>query len=420
MTNTKESPFIHFPSRTIALSKEELNRRKANAPLKAEKRALLHRMLKRPSKVNIHLMLTNKCNMSCSYCFAYDGSYGKSIQEMDASAATGIAALSESFLKNGISVNILHFGGEPLLNFKVMKQVIDCTHGLDENYSAALQHSIVTNGTVLNTEIVQIIIKNKVSVVLSFDGRKSVHDKVRKYKNGTGTYDAVLKGLSLLPKGYPILIRSTISYWTDIAKELEFFKSLNVKGIEFGYLGEYPEKENTTYKLKSQLDSYFRYSIEKNDPSYIRDVEPFRTWLMAIHKFAYEDEYSRLRDCGAGSRRLTITPDGSIIPCHIFFVRDDWRNTIIGHISSGIDEQKRKEFLEQSYNFKENCESCYSRLCCSGPCIHYETDGEDLKPTCFVDVRKNDVVKCMTQDVFVHWYCILRDQNPVLLYKITK
>lgn len=339
---------------------------------------------------------------------------------MKTALATKIPSFAERLLSEGTSVMLLHFGGEPLLNFQVMRQILFLSQKLTEKYGRSrFYHAVVTNGIGITREIADFLVNNEIKLVLSLDGRQKVHDKVRRMKNGRGSFQRAIAGLSYLPQSYPITIRATISYWTDVPKELEFFRSLGASEIEFGYLGEYPPNVNVAERLGRQLHQLFEYALFKNDPSCIGRVLPFATLMKQVHRFAYNEEYSADRYCGAGSTRLAITPDGSILPCHAFYSLDNWREWTIGDVSHGINQVRRVKFLKKIYAEKKCCESCFHRIICSGPCLgKLFTSRQSSQSHCYTAEGDTHSVTGITQSVFLYWYCKLREHKPVFLQKI--
>ncbi|MFC2034177.1 radical SAM protein [Chloroflexota bacterium] len=415
------SPLIDFPTRTIALDSEDLEKRRSLAHIVPENSVPFSKVMEKPLFIRPHLLLTNRCNMTCSYCFADEGTYGRDIAGMEDILSEQIALFAANSLLDDIPVALVHFGGEPLLNLQTMQTIVNETKGLAGKYgSSHFYNAVITNGTMITEEVASFLVDNEIKVVLSLDGRKSLHDRVRKLKNDEGSFERIIAGLSYFPTGYPLIIRATISYWTDIPKEIVFFRSLGASEIEFGYLGEYPSEVNIIESLKHQLNQLFVHAIKNDDSKSISKVRPFNDWMKKIHAFTYhKDECYSSKDCGAGRTRLAITPDGSILPCIAFYNLDDWKDRIIGHVSHGIDRALQVDFLNKSFTERQQCFSCFHRIVCAGPCLGPPATAHgNFLPDCYSPHSNEDTVTGMTQSLILYWYCILREEKPVLLNQI--
>jgi uncharacterized protein len=377
-------PLVDYSTRTVALSEEDLVRRMEASDRKPQDKTRPLRNGAPYPVIRPHLILTNQCNLDCTYCFAQGGSYGQNIASMDERLAQQIVDFSEKNLDQGVTVMFAHFGGEPLLNFEVIKKINELSQPLTEKFDhSKFNQSVITNGTSLTEDIAHFMINHRIGLILSLDGRKQIHDKVRVNRAGRGSFEDAIAGLSYFPSDYPITVRATISHWTNIPKEIVFFRSLGISSIEFGIGGEYPPEVNIPERTLGQINELFEYALEKDDPKCIGEVFPFNMWIGALHSFAFESEYKPLRDCGVGHTRIAVTPDGSILPCPFFYGLDDWSQWTLGDVANGIDTNSQIDFVNFTLNVRRWCASCHHRILCEGPCIgRLPRDQSNPKPDC--------------------------------------
>ncbi|BAL81548.1 thioether cross-link-forming SCIFF peptide maturase [Caldisericum exile] len=328
------------------------------------------------------LNVAHSCNFGCLYCFAKKGNYGGS----DALMSFDVAKAAIDFLaKNSsgrVTLEVDFFGGEPLLNFEVVKKTIEYAKETYKNKK--WRFTITTNGSILTDEIEKFLYDNDVSIVLSLDGDKHVNDKYRVLRSGLGTFDLVFPKIKKVTEhraesgGY--YVRGTYTHNTlEISKTV-----MDLHNFGFKYISLEPvvTKEEDIGIKKEDLQilkkEYEHLAIE-----YVNSQKE-STWNFFHFNLDLEAGpciQKRIHGCGAGVEYIAVSPDGSIYPCHQF---DGIKETKLGDVFSGITNKELQEkFRKANFLFnKKECATCWARFYCSGGCLanNYTMNGDIFKP----------------------------------------
>lgn len=316
------------------------------------------------------LHVAHDCNLKCNYCFASQGNFKGERTLM--SLEVGKRAL-EFLAKNSGSrrnLEVDFFGGEPLMNFQLVKDLVDYGRQLEEEYNKNFRFTITTNGILLDDEKIDYINEKMENIVLSLDGRKEVNDNMRKTINGEGSYDIILPKFKKMvekrgDKDY--YIRGTFtSKNTDFSKDaLDFykngFKKISIEPVVTPEEMDYALREE---HLDGVLDEYEKFSreylnIKKKD-------KDFYFFHFMIDLTQGPCIVKRAVGCGAGSEYLAVTPEGELYPCHQFVGEKEF---VMGNVFDGIKNTNLRETFKKAnvYN-KEECRVCWARFYCSGGC----------------------------------------------------
>lgn len=325
------------------------------------------------------------CNMTCRYCFAGQGAFGGKKNLMSRKAAFGgIDFLIEN---SGPRKNceIDFFGGEPLLNFALIKETVDYARKRGREKGKEFKFTVTTNGLLLNEEIMDYLNDEKFSVVLSLDGRKEVNDRVRREKNGRGSYNTLVpRYISFVEKRQheDYFIRGTYTrYNLDFSRDLQHMVDLGFKIISLEPVVASPD---------------FPYALREDDLKIIKEE---------YHRIArvYQDLYNtprefsfyhfnldlsrgpcikkRLAGCGAGTEYLALSPEGDLYPCHQFVGKGEF---LMGNVleSLSFDRRLYHRFLGVDVNTKEECHRCWAKFFCGGGCHAnaFNFNGDLFKP----------------------------------------
>ncbi|MBI4744287.1 MAG: radical SAM protein [Actinobacteria bacterium] len=332
----------------------------------------LHRLLKRRSS-HITLCVSQACNMSCKYCYAEGGNFGKKALLM--SEETALRAVDYLFEKTkGIQeIGLIFFGGEPLLNFKVIKKAVEYSRKLAQKTGQRIGFSLTTNGTIMNDEIIEFLCTNRFGLKVSMDGPKSVQDDMRPLKTGEGSYDLVAKNLkSLLKRRGHLSVRPTLTrHNIEMNNLANFFEEFGFTRIGFGIAeGSCFAKEDYDFGPEEFEKIFFEYEktvneiLDRLDKKIKVPFNPFENLLNEIHT----RRKTRVR-CGLARGVSTIAVDGRIYPCHRYVGMDAF---VIGNLETGIDKEKAFQILKDYYNVKKYCwQTCWARHICGGPCPFY-------------------------------------------------
>ncbi|MBR3282753.1 MAG: thioether cross-link-forming SCIFF peptide maturase [Ruminococcus sp.] len=315
------------------------------------------------------LNIAHDCQLRCKYCFASTGDFGKGRKLM--SYETGKHAIDFLLENSGDRPNLEldFFGGEPLMNFKVVKQIVEYARSREAEYGKKFRFTITTNGLLLDDEKIDFINKEMSNVVLSIDGRKEVNDYFRVLPNGQGCYDMILPKYKKLVEG-----RGDKEYYvrgTFTNKNLDFsndvfalydagFDQISVEPV----VGDSDEYALTEKDLPAVFKEYEILSKKIIDNE--KTGKKFNFFHFMLDLDQGPCAIKRLRGCGCGNDYVAITPDGDIYPCHQFVGIDEYK---MGNIDEGtFNQDMKKEFASAHVYSKPDCKKCWAKFYCSGGC----------------------------------------------------
>lgn len=315
------------------------------------------------------LNIAHDCQLRCKYCFASTGDFGQGRKLM--SFETGKHAIDFLLEKSGDRSNLEldFFGGEPLMNFKVVKQIVEYARSREAEYNKKFRFTITTNGLLLDDEKIEFINKEMSNVVLSIDGRKEVNDYFRVLPNGQGCYDMIMPKYKKLVEG-----RGDKEYYvrgTFTNKNLDFsndvfalyeagFDQISIEPV----VGEGDEYALTEKELPAVFKEY--EILAKRILDNEKKGGKFNFFHFMIDLDQGPCAIKRLRGCGCGNDYVAITPDGDIFPCHQFVGMDEYK---MGNIDEGTFNQEMKaDFANCHVYSKPECRKCWAKFYCSGGC----------------------------------------------------
>ena len=317
------------------------------------------------------LLAAQDCNLRCQYCFADAGVFHVQSRPL-LSANTGRKALDWLVAMSGNRRNLEvdFFGGEPLLNFPVVKDVVAYGRRLEQERNKEFKFTITTNGMALNDEIIAFVNREMENVVISLDGRKEVHDRMRPAVNGKGSYEmAIGKARELVEKrGHQrYYLRGTFTrYNLNFAEDV-----LHLAGEGFRQISVEPvvAEEQRPYAIREEdLPAIFA-EYEKLGKEYVkrrRDGRWFNFFHFMVDLTGGPCLKKRLTGCGAGNEYVAVTTEGDIYPCHQFVGRKGMR---MGSVLDGsFDAGLQKRFQQNHVLSKARCSQCWARFYCSGGC----------------------------------------------------
>ena len=318
------------------------------------------------------LNISHDCNMMCEYCFASKGDFGLSKKLM--SEETGMQAIQFLMENSGERKNLEvdFFGGEPLMNFDTVKNIVTKTRELEKSYNKNVRFTLTTNGTLLDDARIDFINEHISNVVLSLDGLPETNDNVRKYNNGGGIYSDIVPMYQKLIAG-----RGTKDYYvrgTFTRKNLNFtkdiihmaddlgFKHISVEPVVLPETDEYAIRNEDLPIVFREYETLAREIIKRGR----RNSGQFNFFHFNIDLDAGPCVYKRSKGCGAGSEYLAITPDGDIYPCHQFVGNQAFN---LGNVADGIAKKNlTREFFDNNIIKNEACSTCWVKYFCGGGC----------------------------------------------------
>ena len=359
-----------------------------------------------PDFSTLYLILTEKCNFDCKYCFVVQRMEHKPEPMGIGTAKKAI----EFFVKHASNTanehNVVFYGGEPLLNFEALEFSVEYLK--KSNNFKKLNLSIVTNGSLVTEEIAKFLCDNKISVSVSLDGFKEIDNKMRIYPSGEGTFDDTIRGFKLLKNiGCNVGISCTIGiHNVDELEEITeyFINDLGVKRIGFNLMHieeSSPFHVPMDYATEKMIKA-FEIAREKGvylDPI-MKHIKPF------------VERKLHLYDCTGCGQELTITPDGSVGPCHAFIGNQKFFK---GNIyDENYDPHKDKVFREWSKRSPinmENCLDCSKISICGGGCAYnaYINKGSIWEKDPQACIHSDEILEWM-----IWWYMENKMENLIL------
>lgn len=327
----------------------------------------------------ICLHVSHDCNLACKYCFAGKGEYDgpKGLMSFE----TGKKALDFLIEQSGTRKNLEvdFFGGEPLLNWEVCKRLVEYGRSREKECNKNFRFTLTTNGLLLNDEVMDFCNKEMGNVVLSLDGRRDTHDRLRVSRSGKGSYDLIIDKFkkfadSRNQKDY--YMRGTYTHYnTDFSKDIismadEGFKELSIEPVVCSPDEPYALKESDLPVLKEQYEILANEMLRR-----YRKGNGFTFYHYMIDLDAGPCIVKRVSGCGVGTEYMAVTPSGELYPCHQF-VGDE--KFLLGDIWQGVTNEKiLEQFNECNVYSHAECKNCFAKLYCSGGCAAnaYHTTG---------------------------------------------
>ena len=316
------------------------------------------------------LHISHDCNLRCKYCFASTGDFGKGrkLMPFEVGKAAIDFLLEKSVGRENLEVDF--FGGEPLMNFDVVKQIVEYARSKEEEYHKNFRFTITTNGMLLDDDTIDYINKEMYNVVLSIDGRKEVNDRMRVRVDGSGCYDRILPKFKKLVDGRgdkEYYVRGTYTkYNLDFSEDVMHLYEAGFDEISVEPVIESPEEAYAF--TEEDLDLIYAEYDKLVDR--IGAIRKNGKHINFFHFMIDLDQgpcvIKRLRGCGSGNEYVSITPDGDIYPCHQFVGHDEYK---MGNIEEGtFNNDIKKEFAGCHVYSKPACQECWARFYCSGGC----------------------------------------------------
>ena len=316
------------------------------------------------------LHIAHDCNLACRYCFAGEGEYHGRTALM--SAEVGKKALdflvAESGNRRNLEVDF--FGGEPLMNFEVVKEIVRYGRELEKMHDKRFRFTLTTNGVLLNDEIMEFANREMSNLVLSIDGRRKVHDRMRPSRNGKGSYDVILPKFKKAAESRnqtDYYVRGTFTHFnTDFCEDVLHladlgFKQISVEPVVAPPSEEYAITEEDVPKICGEYDRLASEMLKRE-----REGKGFNFFHFMIDLKGGPCVYKRLSGCGSGTEYLAVTPWGDIYPCHQFVGNEQF---LLGNIEEGIKKKDIcADFKLCNVYSKPKCRDCFAKFYCSGGC----------------------------------------------------
>ena len=318
------------------------------------------------------LHIAHDCNLACRYCFAEEGEYHgrRALMSFEAGRKALDFLVENSGHRRNLEVDF--FGGEPLMNWKVVKDLVAYGRELEKSHDKHFRFTITTNGVLLNDEIMEFCNREMDNVVMSLDGRREVHDHMRPFRSGKGSYDLVVpkfQKFAALRKalGKQYYIRGTFTHYNlDFAADVLHFADLGFDQLSMEPVvapadADYAIRPEDLPKIREQYEILAKEMLRRK-----AEGRGFTFFHFMIDLTGGPCVYKRLSGCGSGTEYLAVTPWGDLYPCHQFVGNGKF---LLGNVDEGIT---RGDITDQfkccNVYARAECRKCFARYYCSGGC----------------------------------------------------
>lgn len=316
------------------------------------------------------LHIAHTCNLNCEYCFASQGKYHGERALM--SLEVGKRAIDFLIENSGSRVNLEvdFFGGEPLMNFEVVKEIVAYARSIEKKYNKNFRFTLTTNGMLVDDDVIEFANKECHNVVLSLDGRKEIHDNLRKTVNGKGSYDVIVPKFQEFVKrreGRGYYVRGTYTHNnTDFTNDIFHmadlgFTELSMEPVVCSPDDPYALTYDDLPVLFEQYEILAKEMLKRE-----KEGRTLTFYHYMIDLTGGPCIYKRISGCGSGTEYMAVTPWGDLYPCHQFVGDDKYK---LGDIWNGVDNHEvQNEFKLCNAYARPDCKDCWARLYCSGGC----------------------------------------------------
>lgn len=351
------------------------------APMSAEFKLVVD---EKPIVKALCLNIAHDCNLACKYCFASQGDYGgvkRELMSFDVAKRAVDFLISMSGPRQHCEIDF--FGGEPLLNWDVVKQTVEYIESIQDKHGKIFKLTLTTNGVLLTQDKIDYVNEHNMSLVLSLDGREDVHNSMRPSAGGRDTYQTVAKNLINAVQqrdGREYYVRGTYTHNNlDFCKDVEAMSDLGFEHLSM----EPVVGEDGAYVLRPEDMPIIEKEYEKLADLYLERQlagwgEKFNFFHFRMDLYRGPCMAKRLRGCGAGHEYMAVVPNGDIYPCHQFVGKDGY---VLGNVYDGLQNTEiPKDFRNTHVFSKPTCAECWAKFFCSGGChANNITLGGDLE-----------------------------------------
>ncbi len=353
-------------------------------------------LLKNAPIKSMCLNIAHDCNLRCRYCFAAQGDFGGERMLMPFSVAKSAVdfLVAHSGARHNLELDF--FGGEPLMNFDVVKKTVAYAHSLEKQHNKNFRFTITTNGLLLNDDRIDFINREMSNCILSLDGRKEVNDRLRVRVDGSGCYDSIVPKFQKLvarrsrEKDYYVrgtFTKYNLDFTNDVKHYLELgFPEISVEPVVSDPRLDYSIREEDLPRVSEEYDRLSQLVIER-----AKEGRGFDFFHFMVDLNQGPCVIKRLRGCSCGNEYVAVTPTGDVYPCHQFVGKPEWRMGSV--LDDTLDTEMKNRFALTNVYSKPECRGCWAKFYCSGGCnannLEYEGDiRRPHKVSCFLEKKR--------------------------------
>lgn len=316
------------------------------------------------------LHVAHTCNLNCEYCFAAQGKYHgeRALMSFEVGKRALDFLVENSGTRHNLEVDF--FGGEPLMNFDVVKRLVEYARSIENEKGKHFRFTLTTNGMLIDDDIIDFANREMDNVVLSLDGRREVNDRFRKTAGGQGSFDVIVPKFQKFVKARgdkSYYMRGTFTHFNpDFTKDIQTmldlgFNELSMEPVVCPPADAYALTEEDKQTVLKEYEKLAVMMLERE-----KQGKPFTFYHYMLDLEGGPCIYKRISGCGSGTEYLAVTPTGELYPCHQFVGNKDY---LMGDIWQGVTRTDTRDKFKRcnAYSRKE-CDDCWARLYCSGGC----------------------------------------------------
>ena len=316
------------------------------------------------------LHVAHTCNLNCSYCFASQGKYHgeRALMSFEVGKRALDFLIENSGTRRNLEVDF--FGGEPLMNWDVVKQLVAYARTQEKIYNKNFRFTLTTNGILIDDDVIDFANREMSNVVLSLDGRKEIHDRLRVDYAGNGSYDRIVPKFKKLVEargGKNYYMRGTFTHANpDFTKDVFHmadmgFTELSMEPVVCDPTDPAALTAEDIETVKQHYEILAKEILRRED-----EGRPFTFYHYMIDLTGGPCIYKRISGCGSGTEYMAVTPWGDLYPCHQFVGEEAYK---LGDIWNGVTNNAvREEFRACNAYSRPECADCWAKLYCSGGC----------------------------------------------------
>ncbi len=316
------------------------------------------------------LHVAHTCNLNCEYCFAAQGKYHgeRALMSFEVGKRALDFLVENSGTRHNLEVDF--FGGEPLMNFDVVKRLVEYARSIENEKGKHFRFTLTTNGMLIDDDVIDFANREMDNVVLSLDGRREVNDRFRKTAGGQGSFDVIVPKFQKFVKARgdkSYYMRGTFTHFNpDFTKDIQTmldlgFNELSMEPVVCPPADAYALTEEDKQTVLKEYEKLAVMMLERE-----KQGKPFTFYHYMLDLEGGPCIYKRISGCGSGTEYLAVTPTGELYPCHQFVGNKDY---LMGDIWQGVTRTDTRDKFKRcnAYSRKE-CDDCWARLYCSGGC----------------------------------------------------
>ena len=316
------------------------------------------------------LHIAHTCNLNCSYCFASQGKYhgDRAVMSFEVGKRALDFLVENSGSRRNLEVDF--FGGEPLMNFEVVKQLVAYARSIEKEKGKNFRFTLTTNGVLVDDDVIEFANRECSNVVLSLDGRKEIHDRYRVDYAGNGSWEKIVPKFQKFVKergGKNYYMRGTFThanpdFLEDIKVMLDLgFNELSMEPVVCAEGDPSALADDDLPIVMEQYEKLAELMIERDKAG-----KPFTFYHYMIDLSGGPCIYKRISGCGSGTEYMAVTPWGDLYPCHQFVGEEKFK---LGDIWQGVTNKETQcEFGNCNVYARPDCRDCWAKLYCSGGC----------------------------------------------------